>query len=157
MCWRSRRKRCWQASGGRTFDAAAYLRRAGADTGEVRRLFQNDLDSTINRYDVIRKAEKIHGNIALAAVEIPVGRVIAAQAADELLQITGIGASFVVTPLGADVLLSARSVGDINVQVILEKLGGGGNANAAGGTVKDAKVADVRLQLLAAIDEYFKP
>lgn len=66
------------------------------------------------------------------------------------LQITGIGASFVVTPLGADVLLSARSVGDINVQVILEKLGGGGNANAAGGTVKDAKVADVRLQLLAA-------
>ncbi len=144
-------------TGGRTFDAAAYLRRAGADTGEVRRLFQNDLDSTINRYDVIRKAEKIHGNIALAAVEIPVGRVIAAQAADELLQITGIGASFVVTPLGADVLLSARSVGDINVQVILEKLGGGGNANAAGGTVKDAKVADVRLQLLAAIDEYFKP
>ena len=144
-------------TGGRTFDAAAYLRRAGADTGEVRRLFQNDLDSTINRYDVIRRAEKVHGNIALAAVDIPVGRVIAAQAADELLQIAGIGASFVVTPLGADVLLSARSVGDINVQVILEKLGGGGNANAAGGTVPDAKVSDVRAQLLAAIDEYFKP
>ena len=144
-------------TGGRTFDAAAYLRRAGADTGEVRRLFQNDLDSTINRYDVIRRAEKVHGNIALAAVDIPVGRVIAAQAADELLQISGIGASFVVTPLGTDVLLSARSVGDINVQVILEQLGGGGNANAAGGTVKDAKVSDVRAQLLAAIDEYFKP
>ena len=144
-------------TGGRTFDAAAYLRRAGADTGEVRRLFQNDLDSTINRYDVIRRAEKIHGNIALAAVDLPVGRVIAAQAADELLQVAGIGASFVLTPLGADVLMSARSTGDINVQVILEKLGGGGNANAAGGTVKDAKVADVRAQLLDAIDEYFKP
>ena len=142
-------------TGGRTFDAAAYLRRAGADTGEVRRLFQNDLDSTINRYDVIRRAEKVHGNIALAAVDIPVGRVIAAQAADELLQIAGIDASFVVTPAGADVNLSARSMGEINVQVILEKLGGGGNATAAGGVVKDAKVSDVRTQLLQAIDDYF--
>ena len=142
-------------TGGRTFDAAAYLRRAGADTGEVRRLFQNDLDSTINRYDVIRRAEKVHGNIAVAAVDIPVGRVIAAQASDELLQIAGIDASFVVTPSGSDVNLSARSMGDINVQVILEKLGGGGNATAAGGVVKDAKVSDVRAQLLQAIDDYF--
>lgn len=143
-------------TGGRTFDAAAYLRRAGADTGEVRRLFQNDLDSTINRYDVIRRAEKVHGNIAVAAVDIAVGRVVAAQAADELLQIAGIEASFVVTPSGADVNLSARSMGEINVQVILEKLGGGGNATAAGGTVRDAKVADVRAQLLQAIDDYLK-
>ncbi len=143
-------------TGGRTFDAAAYLRRAGADTGEVRRLFQNDLDSTINRYDVIRRAEKIRGDIALAAVDIPVGRVVAAQAADELLQIAGIGASFVVTPSGSDVNLSARSMGEINVQVILEKLGGGGNATAAGGVVRDAKVAEVREALLKAIDEYFE-
>ena len=143
-------------TGGRTFDAAAYLRRAGADTGEVRRLFQNDLDSTINRYNVIRRAETVHGNIALAAVDLPVGRVIAAQAADELLQIAGINASFVLTPIGEDVNLSARSVGEINVQVILEKLGGGGNAAAAGGLVKHAKVADVREQLLAAIDDYFR-
>lgn len=132
------------------------LRRAGADTGEVRRLFQNDLDSTINRYNVIRRAETVHGNIALAAVDLPVGRVIAAQAADELLQIAGVSASFVLTPIGEDVNLSARSVGEINVQVILEKLGGGGNAAAAGGLVKHAKVADVREQLLAAIDEYFR-
>ena len=143
-------------TGGRTFDAAAYLRRAGADTGEVRRLFQNDLDSTINRYNVIRRAETVHGNIALAAVDLPVGRVIAAQAADELLQIAGVSASFVLTPIGEDVNLSARSVGEINVQVILEKLGGGGNAAAAGGLVKHAKVADVREQLLTAIDEYFR-
>ena len=142
-------------TGGRTFDAAAYLRRAGADTGAVHRLFQNDLDSTINRYDVIRRAEKIHGSIALAAVDIPVGRVVAAQAADELLQIAGIEASFVITPSGSDVNLSARSMGEINVQLILEKLGGGGNAAAAGGVVKDAAVADVRDRLLAAIDEYF--
>lgn len=143
-------------TGGRTFDAAAYLRRAGADTGEVRRLFQNDLDSTINRYDVIRQAVTVHGNIAISAVELPVGRVVAAQAADELLQIAGIGASFVVTPSGADVNLSARSMGEINVQVILEKLGGGGNATAAGGTVKDAKVADVRAELMQAIDAYLE-
>jgi c-di-AMP phosphodiesterase-like protein len=142
-------------TGGRTFDAAAYLRRAGADTGAVHSLFQNDLDSTINRYDVIRRAERVHGNIALAAVDIPVGRVIAAQAADELLQISGIGASFVVTPNGANVNLSARSSGDVNVQVILEKLGGGGNANAAGGVVENAKVSEVRERLLSAIDAYF--
>ena len=143
-------------TGGRTFDAAAYLRRAGADTGEVRRLFQNDLDSTINRYDVIRQAKTIHGNIALAAVDLPVGRVIAAQAADELLQIAGIGASFVVTPSGTGVNLSARSVGEINVQVILEKLGGGGNATAAGGTVEDISVDEAREKLARAIDDYLK-
>ncbi len=141
-------------TGGRTFDAAAYLRRAGADIGEVCKLFQNDLDSTINRYNVVRRAEKVHGNIALAAVDVPVGRVIAAQAADELLKIVGIEASFVVTPSGADVNLSARSMGDVNVQVILEKLGGGGNATAAGGTVKDTTVAQVRENLVQAIDEY---
>ena len=105
---------------------------------------------------MIRRAETVHGNIALAAVDLPVGRVIAAQAADELLQIAGVSASVVLTPLGVDVNLSARSVGEINVQVILEKLGGGGNAAAAGGLVKHAKVADVREQLLAAIDEYFR-
>ena len=82
------------------------------------------------------------------------GRVIAAQAADELLKIVGIEASFVVTPSGTDVNLSARSMGDVNVQVILEKLGGGGNATAAGGTVKDTTVAEVREKLLQAIDEY---
>lgn len=143
-------------TGGRTFDAAAYLRRAGADTGAVRRLFQNDLDSTINRYDVIRHAKTVRGSIAFAAVDIPVGRVVAAQAADELLQVTGINASFVLTPDGTNVNLSARSVGDINVQLILEKLGGGGNAAAAGGTVKNATVAQVRENLLAAIDDYFE-
>lgn len=143
-------------TGGRTFEAAAYLRRAGADTGRVRRLFQNDLDATLNRYDVVRRAQRVAESMVVSAVELPVGRVIAAQAADELLQIAGISASFVVTPQGNDVLLSARSVGDINVQVILEKLGGGGNANAAGGLVKDATVSEVREKLIAAIEEYVK-
>ena len=143
-------------TGGRTFDAAAYLRRAGADTGEVRRLFQNDLDSTINRYNVIRRAETVHGNIALAAVDLPVGRVIAAQAADELLQIAGVSASFVLTPIGEDVNLSARSVGEINVQVILEKLGGGGHHTMAGAQLAGIDGDKAYELLIAAIDSYFE-
>lgn len=143
-------------TGGRTFDAAAYLRRAGADTAEVRRLFQNDLDSTINRYNVIRGAEKVRPNVALAAVNLPVGRVVAAQAADELLQVAGIEASFVVTPSDTGVYMSARSVGDINVQIILEKLGGGGNTNAAGGMLEGISIEEAREQLIAAIREYFE-
>ena len=144
-------------TGGRTFDAAAYLRRAGADTTEVRRLFQNDLDSTINRYDIIRRAKMVHGNVAVAAVDLPVGRITAAQAADELLLLVGVGASFVLTPDDSGgVNISARSLGDINVQVILESLGGGGNAMSAGGRIASATVAEVEPKLLKIIDGYFK-
>ncbi|MEA4814380.1 MAG: DHH family phosphoesterase [Oscillospiraceae bacterium] len=144
-------------TGGRTFDAAAYLRRAGADTTEVRRLFQNDLDSTINRYDIIRRAKMVHGNVALAAVDLPVGRITAAQAADELLLLVGVGASFVLTPDDSGgVNISARSLGDINVQVILESLGGGGNAMSAGGRIPSATVAEVEPKLLKIIDSYFE-
>lgn len=144
-------------TGGRTFDAAAYLRRAGADTTEVRRLFQNDLDSTINRYDIIRRAKMVHGNVAVAAVDLPVGRTTAAQAADELLLLVGVGASFVLTPDDSGgVNISARSLGDINVQVILESLGGGGNAMSAGGRIAGAAVAEVQPKLLKIIDDYFE-
>jgi c-di-AMP phosphodiesterase-like protein len=144
-------------TGGRTFDAAAYLRRAGADTTEVRRLFQNDLDSTINRYDIIRRAEMVHGNVAVAAVDLPVGRITAAQAADELLLLVGVGASFVLTPdESGGVNISARSLGDINVQVILEALGGGGNAMSAGGRIAGTTVGEVKPRLLKVIDSYFE-
>jgi c-di-AMP phosphodiesterase-like protein len=144
-------------TGGRTFDAAAYLRRAGADTTEVRRLFQNDLDSTINRYDIIRRAEMVHGNVAVAAVDLPVGRITAAQAADELLLLVGVGASFVLTPdESGGVNISARSLGDINVQVILEALGGGGNAMSAGGRIAGTTVDEVKPRLLKVIDSYFE-
>ena len=144
-------------TGARTFEAAAFLRRAGADTYEVQKLFQNDLDEMVSRYGIIRLAEKYRGNIAIACTgENGVDRVTAAQAADELLTLKGVEASFVVYPQGDGVSMSARSLGDINVQVILEALGGGGNSTTAGGHVENSTVEAVREQLVAAIDRYYE-
>ena len=143
-------------TGGRTFEAAAFLRRAGADTSDVQRLFQSDLAGMIERYDIIRHAELVHGDIAVAAVEKEIDRVTAAKAADELLTLSGIHASFVLFKNGTGVNLSARSLGEINVQFIMEKLGGGGNSTTAGGQVADASVDEVRARLLNAIDEYME-
>jgi c-di-AMP phosphodiesterase-like protein len=111
-------------TGGRTFEAAAFLRRAGADTAEVKKLFQNDLEGTIAKYAIIQNAKLYREKIAIAVVDHTVGRIVAAQAADELLNIIGIDTSFVLYPDGERVIISARSMGDTNVQVILEKLGG---------------------------------
>ncbi|MCI2057764.1 MAG: DHH family phosphoesterase [Oscillibacter sp.] len=144
-------------TGGRTFEAAAFLRRAGADTADVQRLFQNDLSELITRYDIMRRAEVVHGDIAVAAIpEDGVDRVAAAQAADELLTLKGVRASFVIYRMGGDTMMSARSLGDINVQVILESLGGGGNSTTAGGRVDNGDPDVVRNQLLAAINDYLE-
>ena len=142
-------------TGGRTFEAAAYLRRAGADTGDVKKLFQNDLEGTIAKYDIIQNAKMYRNNIAVARVDHTVGRVTAAQAADELLNIAGIDASFVLFPDGERVIISARSMGDTNVQVVLEKLGGGGNAATAGAQVPGT-LDQVTRNLIRAIDQYFE-
>ena len=141
---------------GRTFEAAAFLRRAGADTSDVQRLFQSDLAGMIERYEIIRHAELVNGDIAVAAVEKEIDRVTAAKTADELLTLSGIHASFVLFKNGTGVNLSARSLGEINVQFIMEKLGGGGNSTTAGGQVADASVDEVRARLLNAIDEYME-
>ena len=140
----------------RTFEAAAFLRRSGADTGDVKKLFQNDLEGTIARYDIIQNARMYRQDIAVARVDHTVGRVTAAQAADELLNISGIDTSFVLFPDGERVIISARSMGDTNVQVILEKLGGGGNGATAGAQVPSKSVEDVTRRLLQAIDQYFE-
>ena len=143
-------------TGGRTFEAAAFLRRSGADTAEVKKLYQNDLADTVAKYALIQNAQLYRDHIALAVSRQPVGRIIAAQAADELLNIMGIDTSFVIAPEGDKVNLSARSMGDTNVQVILEKLGGGGNAAAAGGLVSGKSVDEVAQELKEAIDQYFE-
>lgn len=143
-------------TGGRTFEAAAFLRRAGADTEDVQRMFQSDLAGMLERYEIIRHAEMVRENIAVAAVEEEIDRVTAAKAADELLTLSGVQASFVLFKHGTGVNLSARSLGDINVQLIMEKLGGGGNSTTAGGQVPDGTVDAVREQLLGAISEYFE-
>ena len=143
-------------TGGRTFEAAAFLRRAGADTAEVKRLFQNDLEGTIAKYSIIQNAKMYREGIAVAVVDHTVGRITAAQAADELLGLKGVKASFVVYRSGENVLMSARSLGEVNVQVILEALGGGGNSTTAGGKVTDSDPETVRKRLLEAIDDYFE-
>jgi len=141
-------------TGGRTFEAAAFLRRSGADTAEVKKLFQNDLEGTIAKYAIIQNARMYREGIAVAVSSRPVSRVTAAQAADELLNIIGIDTSFVISPDGERVNVSGRSMGDTNVQVILEQLGGGGNAAAAGGQVAGKTVEEVAVELGRAIDRY---
>ena len=143
-------------TGGRTFEAAAYLRRCGADTQDVQRMFQSDLDAMVTRYAIMRQAEIYHGDIAIVAADEAYDRVTAAKAADELLTIRGIKASFVLYKKGDGVYMSARSLGEINVQVILEALGGGGNSTTAGGQANDISVDEAREKLLAAIDRYFE-
>ena len=143
-------------TGGRTFEAAAFLRRSGADTAEVKKLFQNDLAGTIAKYSIIQNAKLYRDGIAVAVADHPVGRVTAAQAADELLNIIGISASFVISPDGERVNISGRSMGTTNVQLILEKLGGGGNAAAAGGQVSGKSVDEVAQELARAIDQYLE-
>lgn len=144
-------------TGGRTFEAAAFLRRAGADTTDVQKLFQNNLSEMVSRYDIIRRAELYREDIAVAAIDQEgVDRVTAAQAADELLSLKGVKASFVVFPSGENVQMSARSLGEVNVQVILEALGGGGNSTTAGGRVENTDVETVKSRLLEAIDAYFE-
>ena len=129
---------------------------AGADTAEVKKLFQNDLAGTIAKYSIIQNAKLYRDQIAIAVVDHTVGRVTAAQAADELLNIIGIDTSFVLYPDGDRIIISARSIGDTNVQVILEKLGGGGNAAAAGGQIQGKTLDQVAQELAQAIDQYLE-
>ncbi len=143
-------------TGARTFEAAAFLRQAGGDTGEVKKLFQNDLSNTIAKYSIIQNARVYRQDIAIAPLDHAVGRVTAAQAADELLNIAGINTSFVLYPEGGTVFLSARSMGETNVQVIVEALGGGGNGNSAGAQIPGKTVKEAYGMLLSTIDRYFE-
>ena len=143
-------------TGGRTFEAAAYLRRAGADTQDVQRMFQSDLESMIDRYAIIRRAVLYREDLAIAAIDEPCERVTAAKAADELLTLSGVQASFVFYPKDDGVYISARSLGEVNVQVIVEALGGGGNSTSAGGQLPGVTVEQVCQKLQDAIDKYYE-
>lgn len=141
-------------TGERTFDAAAYLRRMGADTTDVKKLLQTDMDDTISRYKIMQNAT-LYRNVAIAAPEEPQERVVAAQAADELLNISGVDASIVVAPDGhGGAFASARSIGELNMQIVMEKLGGGGNRSAAAAQFKDTDVKTALKKVYAAIDDY---
>ena len=139
-----------------TFDVAAFLRRLGADTVTVKKLFKVDLQSTLTRYQIIQAARLYRNNIAIAALDYTTSRTIAAQAADELLNISGIETSFVLYPQNEQIIISARSIGDANVQAILEPMGGGGNGATAGAQVRSLTLRQALEKLVACIDNYYK-
>ena len=143
-------------TGDRTFEAAAALQRLGANTTEVKLLLQNDFQDTIAKYQIIKSSRLYRQEIAIAALNTSTSRILAAQAADELLNISGISASFVLYPEGDVVFISARSIGKANVQMILEPLGGGGNAATAGAQIPDSNVKDVLDRLVASIDKFYE-
>ena len=143
-------------TGERTFEAAAVLRRMGADTVEVKKLLQNDFHDTMAKYQIIRSARLYRQEIAVAALNSTTTRVLAAQAADDLLNISGITASFVLYPDGDTVVVSARSIGSANVQMILEPLGGGGNTATAGAQMQGVSIKDALDKLVASIDNFYE-
>ena len=143
-------------TGQRTFEAAATLRQWGADTVEVKKLLQNDFQDTMAKYQIIKSSRLYRQEIAIAALNSGTSRTLAAQAADELLNISGITTSFVLYPDGDQVIVSARSIGDCNVQMVLEPLGGGGNTATAGAQISDATVKDVLDRLVASIDNFYE-
>lgn len=144
-------------TGVRTFEVAAYLKKYGIDVAEVKQLFQNDFETYIAKVDIVKNAEIIKGKIAVSLCEekhndMPI---IAAQAADELLSISGILASFVLCKVDDVVMISGRSMGDINVQTILEKIGGGGHLTFAGAQIAGVSIDEAKKKLLESINEYF--
>ena len=143
-------------TGERTFEAAAVLRQWGADTVEVKKLLQSDFQNTMAKYQIIKSARLYRQELAVAALNTTTSRSLAAQAADELLNITGITASFVLYPDEDQVIVAARSIGDANVQMILEPLGGGGNTATAGAQIKNTTVKDALDALVASIDRFYE-
>ncbi len=144
-------------TGVRTFEAAAYLRKCGIDIIRVKKWFQSDLKSFNLIADIVKKAEIIGEEIAISTYNEVTenANLICAKAADELLTISDITASFVLGNTGDKICISGRSIGDINVQVILEKLGGGGHITLAGAQVDDMTMEEARQELINRIHEYF--
>lgn len=142
--------------GSRTFDAAGYLRRNGADLSSVKQMFQNDYESYVRCANVVERAKIRKSGIAISMCDknAPDGQLLAAQAADELLGIRGVYAAFVLAETDEQVAISGRSYGQINVQVILERLGGGGHLTMAGAQLKGASSAEALAKLEEAIDWY---
>ncbi len=144
-------------TGVRTFEAAAYLRKFGVDIIKVKKWFQADLESYNVIADIVKNADMISDSIAISVYE-EVGKdsnTICAKAADELLTISNITASFVLGNTGENICISGRSIGDINVQLILEKLGGGGHITLAGAQLENMSLEEAKAELINRINEYF--
>lgn len=144
-------------TGVRTFEAAAYLRRCGVNIIKVKKWFQSDLVTFNKISGIVKKAEIVNDTIAIAIYDKKEkdSSVICAKAADELLTISDITASFVLGRMGNKICISGRSIGDINVQIILEKLGGGGHITLAGAQVEGMTMEETKQELINRINEYF--
>lgn len=142
-------------TGVRTFEAAAYLRRAGAEAGDVKRLFQSSFTQYMERQKLISSARDCGQGVIFAITDEEVDRIAAAQAADELLSIIGTSASVVAFRSGNDMAVSARASGQVNVQLLMERLGGGGNHTAAGAQLKNTTPAEADHMITEAIHGYF--
>ena len=144
-------------AGVRTFEAAAYLRRCGADVTHVRKIFRDSMEDYKLRAETVRRAEIFKDGYIISICpnegENPNQTVVAAQAANELLEIRGIKASFVLTEFDGKIYMSARSIDEVNVQVIAEKLGGGGHLSVAGAQFTDITVEEAVEKLKAVIEE----
>lgn len=144
-------------TGVRTFEAAAYLRKSGVDIIKVKKWFQSDIETYQKISEIVASSEIVKDTIAIAIYnkEDVDSNIVCAKAADELLTISNITASFVIGNLNNKVCISGRSIGDINVQVILEKLGGGGHITLAGAQVEGMNIMEVKQELIKYIEEYF--
>lgn len=143
-------------TGVRTFDAASFLRSLGADTIEVKKMFMDNLDDYLVIADTIKSAE-VYGNLAIAVTPKGVQKsFMAARAADELLNIAGINICFVLIEINNNIVISARSIGEYNVQVILEELGGGGHMNMAGAQISNVSIDEAKKILKKSIEKHLK-
>ena len=146
-------------TGVRTFEAAAFLRRSGADVTRVRKLFRENMVDYQAKAEAVRAAEVYMDAFAISvcpAEGLDSPTIIGAQAANELLEIKGIKASVVLTDYNNTIYFSARSIDEVNVQLIMERLGGGGHINVAGAQLKDATVNGAIIQLKDTIDQMIK-
>ena len=142
--------------GSRTFEAAGYLRKNGADTSMVKQMFQDDMESFGDVATTVRSAEILSGGVALANVgeEIRNAPLIAAKSADELIGIKGIEAAFVLGRDDEGISVSGRSLGNLNVQIICERLGGGGHLTMAGAQLKNMELDEAEALVRTAIEQY---
>ena len=145
-------------TGVRTFEAAAYLRRYGVDIIKVKKWFQSDLETYKKITNIIDKTEIIRDTIGISTYESEDkdAGVVCAKAADELLTIGNITTSFVLGNVGDMISISGRSIGEINVQLILEKMGGGGHSTVAGVQIQGKTIEEAKQELIKKIDEYFE-
>ena len=145
-------------TGARTFEAAGYLRKGGADNNLVKLMYQDDMQTFRDRTRVVETALVMEHGIAISTcpADVPNGSLIAAQAADALLSIKGIEASFVLADMGDTIMISGRSLGDINVQIILERIGGGGHLTVAGAQLRGVTMDGAVAKLTESIQTYLK-